>query len=532
MWPPEEASHDQLLTLPEKGILNEDDGADSISLTSRVFGALNREKYKLGTGVALGAPFFVGLSQGLSPRDALVYGILQIGTIGSATSPNTEFIKHMMHEFASHNTAAGLQDFREVQDDLLESYKTLLKDAGVFGIFGKIMYNKLHQSTTRREAVLGGHAPIKLKGEQVIILGGSQSYVADALVTGEDRRNFFPVFESSQGSQEILLRNHRRVKNDEPVYLNLGIDEHTGLSYLKAPAWERLKFSRQNLIHSENGKRYLLVVGCGEKADEELSLNPDNVDVTQIDLRSAALRLKGLLSKGDLVEDRDVIDVYIGNAALRRVSIENQQVFSDRDLASSTGVDIYIDTWAHVLRHVAEKISENGPTEVSLATTTPKYQELFHNNFANHLRSLPECEDISFSHVDDASDDSMWLVYENTSEETFMAAMRLRKLYPDKRIVALLSNGKTAKYAGHAELPNIEFVSSSSIIADAVRLVRDKLREGNTPEEIQDYLDDYAPPVKNTYEQNKNSTSLPDDSMVCIFDSNELISLAASEVQG
>ncbi len=532
MWPPEDSAKDPLYALPKDIPIEEDGEADSIPFSSNALGILKREKYKLGAGVALSGPFLVGLAQGLSPRDAIVYGVLQIATIGSATSPNTELVRHMMHEFTTHNTAAAMKDFREVQDDILESYKSLLKDAGVFGIFGKIMYDRLHQSTTRKEAVVSGIAPIKPKGEQVVILGGKQSFIADSLISGTDRQGFFPVFETPLGAQEVLLHNRKRVNNNEAVYLSLGITERTGLSYLKTPAWERLKLTRDNLIHADNGKRYLLVVGCGEKADEELSLNPNNVDVTQDDLRSAALRLKGLLKKGDLVEDRDVIDVYVGNAALERVSIENQQVVSDRDLAHSTGVDIYIDTWAHVLRRVAEKVSEGGPREVTLATTTPRYKELFHRNFADHLRSFPLCEDLAFSHIDNASEDSMWLVYEDTSEETFMAARRLRKLYPDKRIIALLSSDKTARYADHSEPQNIEFISASSIIADAVRLVRDDLKSGNTPEEIQNYLDSYAPPVRKFHDNdNGKSKEAIDDSLVCIFDSNELISTIASEAQ-
>ena len=456
-----------------------DEGASLVtSKMSRISEVLSRKKTIIaGSSAVASMPFIAGFAEGLEPRDAILYGLWQWASFGNE-----------QHPLISDET-----------QDLVNSGIDLALNSAGFGLVAKVGYEYTRRNEKRIESIQNGTAEIKPKGEQVILLGGKSSHVVDAIASSTVRYGFIPVLESHEGAKEILFQNSENVRRGEPVYLNLEVNgngnSRTHTSYLDTHAWDRLKLSQENLIHAENGHRYLLVVGCGEQADKELSLDPQNIDVTHDDLRSALLQLKARLQPGDLVEERDIIDMYIGNANIRRTNAENRTLISDRELAKKTGVDIYIDTWAFVLRELAETLKEGGSNEIAIATTNEDYEYRFMNEISTHIKGFEGCEYIDFKDINEACDDAAWLVYEGASDETFFLAKRLRKEYPTRRIIALIANDNMANYIQTSGVENVEFIYASDVLAASIIGVRDLIKKGYTPQEIQELLDEYAPLV-------------------------------------
>jgi len=434
-----------------------------------------RKNFLAVTGAIGGLPAFVGSLEGLGPVDAIKYGTLQWLTLGNEGDSR-------IGDTAQGIVAGGIQTAAEV---------------ALFGALAKLYIDYTGRTQRREDSIMDGTAKVKPEGEQIVMLGGTSSHIVDFLAATSENGRFIPVLESSKGVQEFILHNQTRMREGKGIFLNLGFDkDRNHLSYLESRAWSKLDLTRENLIHAENGHRYLMIVGCGELADRELSLSPDDVDVSHDDLRSSILKLKALLKPGDLVEDRDIIDVYIGNAAMDRVDAEDRGTISDRELARKTGVDIYVDTWGLVLSRLAQKISDGTTKEVSLASTNDEYSQLFRNKFEGHLLKFPGCEELKLTDINDASEDSTWIVYEGRSDETFLIARRLRKQYPNRRVIALLSDDKVIENMQYAGVDNVEFLCASSILAEAVVGIRNLIKKGFSPQRIQELLDATAPPIQ------------------------------------
>lgn len=468
-------------------------------LTRRTAQFVRTHKYWVGAGVVLSGPFVAGLAQGLNPVESVTFGVSQLLTIGAAHSPTPDLAQELTHELGNRDLEAAVPHLQELGTDVMDAYKGVALQAGIYAALTGGFLHSLHKSTERKQAILEGRAKVKPYGEKVFLLGGQNSYIADTL---DGDPEIFPVFESPDGAHKILQgkANRKSISRGESVYLNLDLptEQRSGFSYLESPSWDLLEIHKKNLIHADNGKRYLVVIGCGNKAGKELSIDPGNVDVSQDDLRSATLRLREKLKPGDLIESRDVIDVYIGNGLTPRTDIETGTPISDRDLARTTGVDIYIDTWALFLRAVANKLThERSPKNVRLATTKSEYQARFQERFFSHMKHFPECRDIRTEKAN-PGDSTTLLVYEGDNEETLLAARRIRKGNPDKsrtHVIALVSGSNYDSNLERGGLQDIEVVSASQAIADAITVGKEMLRQGRTPDEVQKELDKYAPPL-------------------------------------
>jgi len=457
--------------------------------------------FKKGAAIVVGAamaPFLVdGLIQTHDLLDSTVYAVLQVSTFLSSSSPDPDMVRTLIHNITSGNPDTG-QQVATIVGEMLDTYKALLVEAGIVG--GAVAYtsNFIKRSDTKRQLIQEGQAELEPESvEKVIVLGGKGGHIFRAVIDGHNS-GFTPIVENSEAAK-ALAGSLFTGKPTRPFCINLGISSGGGLSYLKTPGWYNLKLKKEHLIHAVTGEEYLLVVGIGMKPDRELSFDKESVGVSQDDLRSAGLRLRQLFQPGDL-EKRNLIDLYIGNGKIQRTDMETGATITDRELAASTGVDIYMDTWDVALKALVDQLVSVGATEVRLATTDPNnrgYRKVFGKQFPKFVHRYAPDSGLVFEPKKPSGDNTVWIVYEGRSEETFMTARRLRKARPDAKIIALV----TTDLEEHLEsggLKDVTLVDISAIISNMLKDVRQMLKDGLTPSEIQTAMDEFKLPIPRT----------------------------------
>lgn len=459
------------------------------SRSDQVRRVINRKKgAALAGGVLLGAPFLFGIAQGLDPVDAAIYGSVRILTIGDDDPPDADFVK----EFRSHIQTGddALQgDIEVIIASTEDTVREALLIAGGAGVAFAVVNSAMKYGERRKNRIIEGNEALDPKGEQIIVLAGEGNNIVDELISSGER--CVPIYENSRSAQQLV----RVLGDNDPQYVNLGLDGTTsaGFSYLDSDGWNRLKLDAANLISSKNGHRYLLVAGLGMKRDMELSHRRESINVSQDNLRSAGLRLRQRLQQGALVEDRDIIELYVASNLIEHPDIQRQgETVSDRELAFSTGVDIYIDSWAVALGEILGQIEKYDLDKIRIATSSQEYQSRFREHLPLFAASRGKGVEIQDG---DPKPDDLWLVYEGNSEATFMAARRLRKIKPFSRIIALVTDDLRDQ-AEKGGLYNIDLINTSATIATMIRDVRFLLREGITPDQIQQSIDDCLLPLQ------------------------------------
>jgi hypothetical protein len=463
----------------------------------------NRVPLAAGAGVLVGGPMLFGLAQGLDLREAAMYAFLQVTSLGAAIAPDAEFTREFTRAIAERNGPEITNHVQQTFGYAVESYKKFLESGVSGGVVAASIVHLAKLREERRTMANEGKIDLYPKGEQMIVLAGNHSFVADALMSSQYRHHVVPIFETAIGSGAVVAANPREVRNLHGVFLNLNISESTGLSYSKTPEWERLHLKRENLIRAKNGRRYLMVVGCGEGSENELSFNSDDVDVSQYDLRIALKKLYPKIAK-DLVAPNDIIDVYIGNGAIEWDDIEYvDKKKTDRAIAAATGVDIYVDTRTLVFDELADTLRTMGAENVKLSTTAKIERSTgFRKDASEYIKRVPGCEHMTFDQA--ANGDSVWVMYHEKSEETFVAARTMRKMYPNRKIIALISSYNTQEFLETGDCEDVQFISISTLIADRLIQIREHLREGMIPSDIQKLLDRYLPePPMNELEVNR-----------------------------
>ncbi len=452
---------------------------------------LNKKTLVVGALVAAGGPYVAGLMQGLSVTEAALYGTMQLATIASDNSPDADFARHFLRSIVSRDSQEFLTYSRLLYADMLETYKHILVDAGLLGIAVGSASRVFHQNNTKQDQVREGRAELKPIGEHGVILGGTEgsNIVTDLMQSGKG--GFVPVFGSHEGAIALINASGNNLK--EPFFVSLGVPDSGGISFLQSNGWSRLKLGKENLIQTKDGKRYLLVVGVGMKPDRELSFENDNVGLSQDALRSASLRLRQSLSRGDLVETRDVIDVYVGNGEIEWRDLESDGKVSDRKKAKTTGVDIYVDTWDVALKALCNKLLELKNKKVKIGTTRVDKHH-YNSRFSTFFKTHPEYSELEIVEGEVDHTDFTWVAYEPTSEETFIAARQLRKTHPNADIVALTSRD-LSQHIESGGLEDVHFINTSGIIAEMLLDVKYLLREGYTPDQIQNGVDNCVLPI-------------------------------------
>lgn len=448
---------------------------------------LSKRGAAIAGGAVFGAPFLIGLAQGLNIPEAMVYGATQILTIKS-NSPSSEEIKTMLEQWGS---VASNQEVSKIIAESVQTYKAILVDAGVIGAVVAFMSRFIQRENNQRQLIEEGKATLAPKGEHVVILGGKGSNIVDEIA--KPHSGFVPVFETQNGARNLANGNLGNLRT--PYFINLEVpNEGRGISYLKSPGWNHLQLSRENLLHSKAGKRFLLVVGVGPKQDRELSFKEYNVEVSQDDLRSSLLRLKQKFDPSDFVEERDNIDLYVGNGNIVRHEMETGKTISDRELAQSSGVDIYLDTWGVALKAIVDETLASGETRLRLATGKQEYRDVFKDQMPKFLAEYAPDAGVDFRTNSSSNESCVWIVYEGRSEDTFMAARRLKKKRPNAKVLALVSTN-LSQHSQSGGLGDVKLIDISYAISEILGDVKYLLKEDYTPTEIQAAIDQHKLPL-------------------------------------
>lgn len=440
----------------------------------------------LATIVGFGASAVAsGTIQDLDPVESIGYAFLRIGSAASADPLGADFVRELRVDIDANDSEAIEEKIDDIADRLDIGIARGVVTIGGVGLTTLAVRKYVDGQKEQKQRINEGKEPLKpKKGEKFFALGGStSSHIIEELV--KSGAPIVPIFETEQTAEGLS----GLVDTQRPYYLNLGTS-----NYLENDIWDSLKLDEDNLIHSVNGKRYLMVVGFGMNRGSELSRHPDNLDLEQIDLRNAAIGLLQLLPKSGL-DTHDIVDVFIGSGEIVHRDILSGKSISDKQLASSTGVDIYVDAMDLAIKSVVEELKRSKTNTINLATTSSDYLARIGEKLPELSRMLGHEVKIN---MDPGNEDTgVWLVYEGDNDETFNAARKLRKILdpedPDEekpRILALVTRDleESAETAG---LDNVALINASSIVADVIDGIRVSLGNGATPDKIQEALDNH-----------------------------------------
>jgi len=259
----------------------------------------------------------------------------------------------------------------------------------------------------------------------------------------------------------------------------LGIDEAANMTYGNVLGWKNLNLSEDNLVVGKDGKKYLIVVGFGEKPEEELTTSPEYSDVTQDELHTGTQKLaeRFVDCRVDM-EGVEIIKVYLGSSEVKRPDkYTGELTVTDRQVAEEGGINLYLDTWRCLVYRIGKKIGEE-PGMV-LRSRVREYRDLFKAVTGQLGKKLFTKES--------APDNVPILVYEQITDNTVNAAQAQKKETPSRNIYALTSSIQGDDMAKRAGLQTI---CSARELGDTTWEVIEWLREGKNPEEIQQILDE------------------------------------------
>lgn len=464
-------------------------------------------------GLVAGVPLAAGAAQEQSPSEIVVYGALNWLTAGSERPLDPEF----MREFHDNLMTADPElpeDLGRISDSITSAHVSTVLNLGLLGGGAVLFGMRRRHNEQKRQRIAEGREPLRPQGEQFFVLAGRGNNIVDELVKGKLSANFVPIFETSDGANDLpAIRESRN-----SVYLNLGVADHKGgLSYLNTDAWDLLNLSPANMINSENGRRYLMVVGIGMERGSELSWRQENVGVTQDNLRSAAVRIFQGLPEGTLFsspdpdtgEDdkgqRDIVDVYVANHGIEHedfltedegeIDEEGRKWISDRELAKLTGVDVYIDSMSVAMKAVYDELTKRNLFSFNLGTTSKHYRERFRNLFSDFSQSQGNRIEIE---TDSNKNTGTYLVYEGSNEKTYHAVRRLKRRLREQNqkaeIIALVTADLT-KQAERGALKGVTLINTSEIIARIIEDVAKSIKGGIMPQQIQDAIDTFTLPL-------------------------------------
>lgn len=484
----EEGSRNPMSALSRGYQARIEEGCGHIGITTHAKNKLKMFVYATAlVGVVIAPSINEALTQKLSLGEAINYAILST-VLGGATG------QHVEPEVAKKFTATFTERRLPSEDDQAEiiknlsemfgnEWRRLLFNAGMFTVVVNAIRRVFEKRKDNANALKEGRAEIRRKGEQVFVVGGRSSNIADALTLASPQ-GIIPVFEGAGGG-DYLTSKLDSVRSETPTFLNLDVNPEVGMTYRKSPEWSKLDIREENLLKSTTGDRYLVVVGCGEMAEEELGRDALSADVTQEELHTSVEMIRGQLEENGVhLEEQNVLTVYLGNAATPRIDdVTGRQTTTDREVAQKSGIHIYVDTWAVILRRIKDVLEQDGHNEagVRLVSSVPEYREL--------IESVSREVQIPNHTVEDDPGNSLLMVYERLSDETLNRAKRLKREFPNRKIVALTSNIETDVDARDA---GVETVCSAVVIRDVVQVIKDEIKKGTPPSEIQRNLDSYV----------------------------------------
>lgn len=384
----------------------------------------------------------------------------------------------------NETVTAALNGNKEAARDIIGQYS--LSIAGGLGgallVGGIVSYiNSIKEkSKIAREAYFNGELAVTPKGPQIFAIGGSGSNILDYLSLSHPDK-ITSIFENSAAASLLtsagIVRDNSLSKG---VYVNLKIDSASRRKYSNADSsWRTIDLSEDNLIHTRNGKRILLVVGFGEQPEEELTSEESPFrDVTHEELHTSAQKLKERFEQcGINMKDVEIIKVYLGSGDLPVPTDDGVGTISDSNSAlsgqDSYKIRIYIDTWKHLVKEI---LSKSGPKGIRLISKVPEYWNMFRKMMS---------KDRLFNSTNDPGDVPM-AVYQKISDESVISALNKKSQFPNRSIFVLTSNIADDFLA----ISNgLETICSAVVLGDIVQRISKGLIEGKSPEDIQLQLD-------------------------------------------
>lgn len=434
----------------------------------------------LATAVVMGPPIAEGMTRGLSLPEAVVYAIGSLPMSGTWEHMEPETAKEIVVAISHSEPAQAIEALARELPKYGTDYRAILFEAGLLGGVVAGVERFFHRREKRAREIKEGGAGIKRKGEQLFVISGLSSNIADAL-TVADPDHIIPIYEESNGGKYLVSRLEDRTKKGLPIFLSLDINESAGITYRKSSAWNKIRIQEENLVHADGGRKYLVVIGCGEKAEEELTDKPEFIDVNQEEVHSTVDMLRKRLDKGVVVNDEDVVTVYLGSAKTPQIDDETGMLTTtDRAIAEKGGIKIYVDTWSTIVGQLKKQLVNQGieSAGIRLVSSVTPYRDL--------VEKLATELEIPLHTKDNDPGNATLFVYERISDETINKARRLKEENPDRKIIALTSNIEADE---SAKREGIATVCSATVIRDVIGAIKSGLKEGKTPEEIQKILD-------------------------------------------
>lgn len=323
-----------------------------------------------------------------------------------------------------------------------------------------------------RSRILKGDQLMTAKDESIFFLGGEQSSVMEALT--QSNQPTLPILESEEAASVLLGGLPPGKRAEKPFYIRV----HRG-RYEEAKFAERISLSTSSLIPKDNGDQMLIVVGDGSVYEEEFPFRHENQqDLNIKELQTAAKELAEVAkSKG--ADNVQVVRIYLGDAYHQTPTGRQENTISLRgEMEKYSSVEVLIDSQGPLIEKVINWL--DGRREVVFHTKQQDY-------FSATAKMLQGYGVIVYDQGDEnIADNTPVLVYEETTAATVLRAEEIKDTAQYEDVMAL-----TSTIEGHelAKKEQIKDICSSLVYTDLILEVVQRLKQGQTTQEIQASLD-------------------------------------------
>ncbi len=438
----------------------------------------------IATTVGFFTPGFIeGLALGKEPLDALVY------SVGTTLVTKTSKVYDITPIFEPLGRG-DLKEFWSLAKEALPKYtlesRRFIYDALLFGGVVTAIQSLASRSKKRQTSILEGRAIIDRRSEQMFLMAGEGSNVADilTLALGEQA---LPILENQDGANRILHSlaangnngSHKTNKKGEPqAGLFVNLDLAGDVDYLSSAGWN-INLSKNNLLQTQDGKNILVTWGMGETNKEPLPLRDElGQDLTVAELVEGTKKLEAIATNNGVNVD-ETITVYLGNARLKRKRHTGSGWIEITDRDAAQGVDIFIDTREPIIAELKRMLG--GEQAFAFETSRADYVDTLIE------AAKPELE-VYNQENPAVVEEATAVVYEENVADTVQAAKKLKTKY--NRVISLTP---TLEAHERALEEGVESLCIPLIYTQLLLGIKEMIRNGVKPEQIQAGLDERFP---------------------------------------
>lgn len=397
-------------------------------------------------------------------------------TIADAVQLAPTAIRDLKAEVTAETITAAQAARESILIDNVYSLRSTIAGSVVLGYVLSSINAMRNSGERMRARILKGEQPMTPKDASFFYLAGEQSSTMMALASSQDQHPFVPIVEKVEAASGLFGDQSRVIRAEKPTYINID-----GGKYEDDGLLNRIKLTEDTFITRADGRRMLVVVGDGTVYEDEFPLRHESKqDLDVKELQTASKTLLNVASKRGIDTSAiDTIRVYIGDVDHRTLTGSQKNSISLREEVQEYGsVEVLIDSRCPLIEKITGWLGDN--KGVVFHTKQHEYFATTSELLADYGIKVYDQKD------DDIPDGTPVLVYEETSAATVVRAEEIKNTDKYEDVMALTSTVEGHALAVREQIPDI---CSASVYGDLVLEVVERLKTGDTSQQVQAWLD-------------------------------------------